>query len=62
MADINSHEEESPIEELHRIRQEISDRFNGDIAAIAEDARKRQEAGGRPIWQPKQDRPAEPTK
>lgn len=43
---------ESPIEEIHRIRREISDRFGGDIAAIAEDAARRQAASNRPVWQP----------
>lgn len=44
---------ESPIEEIHRTRREISARFNGDITAIAEDAARRQAASNRPIWQPK---------
>ena len=44
---------ETPIEEIHRIRCEISDRFGGDIAAIAEDADRRAQASGRPIWQGK---------
>ena len=44
---------ETLIEEIHRIRREISARFGGDIAAIAEDAAKRQLAAGRPIWKPK---------
>ena len=43
---------ESPIDEIHRIRREISDHFGGDIAAIAEDAARRQAASGRPVWQP----------
>ena len=42
---------DSPIEEIHRTRREISDRFNGDITAIAEDAARRQAASDRPIWQ-----------
>jgi hypothetical protein len=42
---------ETPIEEIHRIRREISDRFGGDIAAIAADADRRAQASGRPIWQ-----------
>lgn len=41
---------ETPIEEIHRIRREISDRFGGDIAAIAEDADHRARMSGRPIW------------
>lgn len=44
---------ENPIEEIHRIRREISDRFGGDIAAIAADAARRARESGRPIWQPK---------
>ena len=46
---------DSPIDEIHRIRREISDRFGGDIVAIAEDAARRQAASNRPIWQPKHD-------
>ena len=45
--------DETPIEEIHRIRREISDRFGGDIAAISADADRRARASGRPIWQPK---------
>jgi len=44
---------ETPIEEIHRIRREISDRFGGDIDAIAADAERRAQASGRPIWQGK---------
>ncbi len=43
---------ESPIDEIHRIRREISDRFGGDVAAIAEDAARRQAESNRPVWQP----------
>ncbi len=49
---IQNSKTESPIEEIHRIRREISDRFGGDIAAIAEDAARRQAASHRPVWQP----------
>jgi len=38
---------------IHRTRREISERFNGDIDAIAEDAARRLAESGRPIWQPK---------
>lgn len=48
---------DSPIDEIHRIRREISDRFGGDIVAIAEDAARRQAAADRPVWQPKHDTP-----
>lgn len=44
---------ETPIEEIHRIRREISDRFGGDINAIAADADRRAQASGRPIWRGK---------
>lgn len=44
---------ESPIDEIHRIRREISDRFGGDLVAIAEDAARRQAASNRPVWRPK---------
>ena len=43
---------ESEIEEIHRIRREISERFGGDIVAIANDAARRLAASGRPVWQP----------
>ena len=45
----------SPIEEIHRTRREISDRFGGDVFAIAEDAARRQAASERPIWKPEHD-------
>jgi hypothetical protein len=38
------------LDEIHRTRREISERFGGDLKAILEDARKRQEASGRPVW------------
>jgi len=38
------------IDEIHQIRAKISAKFNGDISAIVADARKRQEADGRPVW------------
>jgi hypothetical protein len=46
---------ESIIEELHRIRREISGRFGGDIDAIARDAADRLARSGRPIWKPHPD-------
>ena len=36
---------------IHQTRQRMAEKFGGDIAAILEDARKRQEASGRAIWQ-----------
>ena len=41
------------IDEIHRVRREIADKFGGDFAAMLEDARRRQESSGRPTWQPK---------
>ncbi len=43
---------DSVIEEIHQARVEISDRFGGNITAIAEDAARRQAASNRPIWGP----------
>ncbi len=40
------------IDEIHRTRRSIADRFGGDIRAILADARKRQAASGRATWQP----------
>jgi len=40
------------LDEIHRTRREISERFGGDLRAILDDARKRQAASGRPIWSP----------
>ena len=39
------------IEEIHQIRERMAEKFGYDITAILEDARKRQEASGRAIWQ-----------
>jgi hypothetical protein len=39
------------VEEIHRTRQRIAEQFGGDIVAILEDARNRQAASGRPVWQ-----------
>ena len=36
------------IEELHRIRAELAAKFNYDLRAIVEDARRRQAESGRP--------------
>ena len=44
---------DSVIEEIHRTRSEISERFNGNINAIAEDAAGRQAMENRPVWKSK---------
>ena len=46
---------DSILDEIHRTRREMSDRFGGDFVAMLDDARRRQEASGRPIWEPKND-------
>ena len=46
---------DSTIDDIHQIRREISDRFGGDLFAIAEDAARRQAASNRPVWIPKHD-------
>ncbi len=38
------------VEEIHRTRGRMAEKFGGNINAILEDARKRQEALGRPVW------------
>ena len=40
------------LDEIHRTRREISERFDGDLHAILDDARQRQAASGRPVWSP----------
>jgi hypothetical protein len=40
------------LDEIHRTRREISERFGGDLHAILDDARKRQAASRRPVWSP----------
>jgi hypothetical protein len=44
---------DTTIDEIHEIRREISDRFGGDVFAIARDAARRQLESNRPIWHPK---------
>ena len=41
---------DTTIDEIHQARKRMADKFGGDIAAILEDARKRQENSGRAIW------------
>ena len=44
---------DTTIDEIHEIRREISDRFGGDVFAIAQDAARRQFDSKRPQWCPK---------
>ena len=41
---------DTTIEEIHRTRERLAEKFGGDIKAILEDARRRQAASGRPTW------------
>ena len=41
---------DSTIEEIHRTRERLAEKFGGDIRAILVDARRRQAASGRPTW------------
>jgi hypothetical protein len=43
----NSGCHDTTIAEIHKTRERISDAFDGDIHAITEDARKRQQESGR---------------
>lgn len=43
---------DSVVDEIHRVRHEIAERFDGDVSAIAADADARAKASGRPIWKP----------
>lgn len=43
---------DTAIEEIHQVRREISEKFGGDIAAIAADAERRARESGRPRWKP----------
>ncbi len=43
---------DNTIDEIHEIRFEISDRFGGDVFAIAQDAARRQSDSNRPLWRP----------
>ena len=40
------------IDEIHRTRREMSDKFGGDFRLMLDDARRRQAESGRPVWHP----------
>ena len=50
MTKSNESKPETIIRDLHRLRESIVDSFGGDLHALTEDARRRQELSGRPIW------------
>ncbi len=41
---------DTTIAEIHGTRERLAAKFGGDIDAILEDARKRQDQSGHPIW------------
>ncbi len=41
---------DSMIDAIHRVREQMAAKIGGDLNAILEDARKRQEASGRAVW------------
>jgi hypothetical protein len=43
----NDNRIDTTIADIHKTRERISDAFGGDISAITEDAKKRQEQSGR---------------
>jgi hypothetical protein len=47
---IRKTEVDTTIDEIHRTRERLAEKFGGDIKAILEDARQRQAASGRPTW------------
>lgn len=48
---LNPSHSDSTIRDIHAIREQLSDQFGGDMAAILDDARQRQHASGRRILQ-----------
>jgi len=44
---------DTTIEEIHRTRRRIAEKFGHDLAAIVEDAKKRQATSGHEIWKAK---------
>ena len=53
---------DSTIEEIHRTRERLAEKFGGDIRAILTDARQRQAASGRPAWSgPSANKPRPPS-
>ena len=48
------------VEEVRRVRKELAARFNHDITAIVENARKEQAASGRKVVSPPPRKPKKP--
>jgi hypothetical protein len=51
---------DTTIEEIHRTRRRIAEKFGHDLAAIVEDAKKRQGTSGHEIWKAKPQSSATP--
>ena len=43
---------DTTIEDIHRTRRRIAEKFGHDLAAIVEDAKQRQATSGHEIWKP----------
>ena len=48
-----SPDRDTTIEDIHATRRRIAEKFGHDLAAIVEDAKKRQATCGHEIWRPK---------
>jgi (p)ppGpp synthase/HD superfamily hydrolase len=48
-----SPDRDTTIEDIHATRRRIAEKFGHDLAAIVEDAQKRQADSGHEIWRPK---------
>jgi (p)ppGpp synthase/HD superfamily hydrolase len=48
-----SPDRDTTIEDIHATRRRIAEKFGHDLAAIVEDAQKRQATSGHEIWRPK---------
>ena len=52
---------DTTIEDIHRTRRRIAEKFGHDLAAIVEDAKQRQASSGHEIWKPEQKSSTTPT-
>lgn len=50
---IQRNDRDTIIDEIHQTRRAIAEKFGDDIVAILDDARNRQAASGRAVWQGK---------
>jgi (p)ppGpp synthase/HD superfamily hydrolase len=48
-----SPDRDTTIEDIHTTRRRIAEKFGHNLAAIVEDAKKRQATSGHEIWRPK---------